>query len=207
MEEHTQDAVQEDVQAPAQEEEVTTPTGQEGGDSDSTEQKSDGDKDFRALRQKAKRADNLSQQLQSLGYKVDGEGNIIKDEAQEKTQEQRMEEIALAQAQKLSVNNAISSKLQDYTPEEQALIQNRFEKLSNGESVTLQNVDEYFTAALGAAGLQTTTSHPARRAANLNGSGPSTVPPANDDFTTSEKGKEMAKALFGDDSWVAKQGS
>lgn len=137
--------------------------------------------------------------LKAQGIETDDQGNPIPKVSS--ISQEEVQRIAQEEAKKLAVQNIFDASIAGYDTEVQQVIRHRYEKLTAGEAVTLQNIQEHISVALSAAGVQSQRPVIAR-APSFSGGEPRMDDPSKKRFSDTEAGKEKAKMLFGDDSLI-----
>lgn len=100
--------------------------------------------------QKARQTiDNLRAVAESKGVKVDDDGNVVSNPQGINIDEIRKEAASAAKAEILGGH--LQNVLSQYDEESGKLVKHYFEKITAGETVTLQNIDRFITQAESAA--------------------------------------------------------
>lgn len=147
----------------------------------------------------------LKTALNLQGIEVDEEGNVTKqpDGAAKGLSQEDVQKIAQAEAQKLALDSVIDANLRGFDKDTQAVIKKRFAQLTQGETVTAENVAEHLGAAIRAAGATVDNSTQNHYQGGFNGGAP--VFKANEkkqSFAETPEGKTAAAALFGEDNLI-----
>lgn len=143
--------------------------------------------------------------LNAQGIEVDEEGNVTKqpEGASKSLSQEDVQKIAQSEAQKLTLNSMIDSSIQSFDKDTQAVIKKRFSQLTQGETVTAENLSEHLSAAIRAAGVNAEVQVQNHYQGGFNGGGP--VFKSNEKkqgFSETPEGKAAAASLFGEDNLI-----
>lgn len=131
--------------------------------------------------------DRLSSKIKELGHDVDAEGNVIKKDSG--IDKEAILSEAENRAKKVLVDNVVVDFLSKYDKDTQDVIRIKYQKLSAGENVTLENVRSFLDEAIRIAVPEKSRINPAYY---TNGAPPSWKKEEN---FVSETQREMAKDL------------
>lgn len=131
--------------------------------------------------------DRLSGKIKELGHDVDADGNIIQKKADVDRDEILSE--AEKRTKRVLVDNAVADYLSKFDKDTQEVIKVKFQKLSSGEEVGLDNVRSYLDEATRIAVPERSQINPAYY---TNGAPPSWK---KEDTVVTEGQREMARAL------------
>lgn len=142
-------------------------------------------------RQKIKSLENLNRQLQAEGKHLDENGKIV--EKKDVSIDDIRNESAKAARMEL-LNEKVSDSIAVYTEDDQKVIMHYFTKLTNGEELTLRNVDKFLSDAINASGINKVETDPVKKAySGIKGTGGEGS--GNKNFADTATGKDLLKSM------------
>lgn len=157
------------------------------------EMKESADPNWQAARTKM---DRMAAALKESGKQIDDEGNII-DPGQKPVSQDEINRIAQEEARKAVTQNTIElikeQQLSNLDADTRAAVENRFEKLSQGEEMTREKTQELLSESMRAVGVAPTGAQ--RPFAGSYGTAPAAIERKPEGFGGTERGQTVAKNM------------
>ncbi len=169
------------------------------------------DPNYRKLRNKAKKADELESKLEENGFEINDDGEVVeKEEGSGQLSEDEVESLVERKTQEVNVRREKNSQLRDiekkFDKDTKESVEDIFDRLTQGRDLDVSEVDDYIEKAKRAVGVEISSSSSSGRdvPAGFSGRGPRTEKPGGSsdrDFgaADTEEAEEARKDLFEED--------
>jgi len=129
-------------------------------------------------------------EIDEEGNIIEGQKNLTKEEIVKTTKKTTMKTLAEVEVKK---------KLAQYPEDKRAVVEANFKKLMSGEDESIENIEKFMgqAAKLSEVPEQNTTKR-------IEGLAPE-LSPKGDNFADTDKGKDVAKEMFGDEAYSNKE--
>lgn len=144
-------------------------------------------------RGKIKMLENTIKVLESQGKSINENGEIV--EKEEKFKKEDIANIASESAMNALIQKELDYSLEEYDAEEQKLIKRNYEKLINGEKVTIANVNIFVKQAIKASDLDKKEISGSRKAFNNIGNKGGANVNKNKNFAETDAGKDILSKM------------
>ena len=165
------------------------------------------DPNYRRLRNKAKKADELESKLQKNGFEIDEESGEIVEREQGSGQltKEEVESLVEQKTTEVTVKKEKRSRLNDIDDSDtREAVEDIYDRLTEGRDIDVDDVDDYMEKAKRAAGVEDVSSSSSGNTipAGYSGKPPRVSKPNKDKGfgkADTDEGEQKRKQLFGDD--------